>query len=157
MNRQPRGCQTLRLANRTYFVVHTPMRLHLSILLGSTLVLSGCGDSSDTEPDGGMEITGATCADLTTFCDNCDDPDNAADCLASASSMNDATCQAEFPTYQEACFPSSAECEQLQKICGQCADFNDETNCGTIANSRTATAEGCANFDFVRFGTCPEP
>lgn len=131
--------------------------MNLSALLGSLLLLSGCGDSSQTEPDAGMGMGTGTCGDLMAFCDNCDDADNESACLGSASSMDETTCQTDFATHQDACFPESVECEQLEKICSQCTNSSDEANCGTIANSRSATAEGCANFDFTRFTTCPQP
>ena len=117
---------------------------------------AGCGGGTGGEqPDGGTGLIN-TCANLTTLRDSCDDADNSASCKSVATAGDDAKCDAQYLSFLEACSPESAECERLQKVCVQCTDPNDANNCSVVANGSFSTPQGCLDFDFARFGSCPD-
>ena len=131
-------------------------RLILATALLGLVGLFGCGDDSGGAVGGGMD----SCGFLEEVCPSCDLPANNSGCLAEVARGDAAQCQRAFEDqYSEACFPTSAYCEELRAICDTCTDPNQRNNCITATSSRNAFEDPtlCENFDISAQGSCAQP
>ena len=122
-----------------------------------------CGGQTGTcvEKDSQVcdEAPADTCQRLMDYCPTCDLADNRAQCEAGAASGNPATCQQTFENILDFCYPTSAYCESLRRICETCTDDSQRLNCIAASSSQYAYENPalCTEFDISARGSCQVP